>query len=105
MSQFFNVPQMFEYLDRLKTTVDNIVAEKKESLNNLCQSCEKNNIEVEWRPFNFCDEYIENEMSKYKINILFFCKSCYEKLIEAGKLERGEFDLKYWEVEEEKEEN
>jgi hypothetical protein len=96
---------MFEYLNKLKTIVDNLVIEKKEYLNNLCQSCEKNNIEVEWRPYNFCDEYFENEVSKYRINIMFFCKSCYEKLIEINKLEPGQFDLKYWEDEEKKEEN
>ena len=66
----FNNPyEMFSYLEKLKELVDNVVLMRKEKLNNLCECCHEKGIEVEWRPYNFCDEYIEDGEMKYKINI------------------------------------
>jgi hypothetical protein len=101
MSDFYNIPQMIEYMNRLKEFVDNTVLERKEKLNNLCECCNEKEIEVEWRPTNFCDEFFEDGVKKYKININFFCESCYYILLERKEFERGEFTIFYKEKKEE----
>ena len=98
---FNNVVEMFSYIEKLRKTLDKIVLERKEQLNNLCEYCKEKEIEVEWRPFNFCDEYIEDGEMKYKINIKFFCQNCYDKLIEKEKIAPGEFTIFYKEKKEE----
>ena len=101
MSDFYNVPEMFEYIKRLKQMVDNAISEKKEILNNLCECCKEKEIEVEWKATNFCDEFFEDGIKKYKVNVYFFCESCYNILIEKKELEPGEFTLFYKDKKEE----
>ena len=52
-------------------------------------------IEVEWRPDNFCDEYFEDGIKKYKINVNFFCENCYEILLERGEIGISQFSIFY----------
>ena len=101
MSDFYNVQQMFQYIERLRNLLDENVLKRKQQLNNLCECCKEKEIEVEWRPSNFCDEYFENDKKKYKINIKFFCESCYNILVEKKELEPGEFTIFYKEKKEE----
>ena len=98
----FNNPiEMFAYLEKLKELVDNVVLMRKEKLNNLCECCHEKEIEVEWRPYNFCDEYIEDGEMKYKININFFCQVCYDILVEKEEITLGDFTIFYNEKKEE----
>ena len=101
MSDFGNVAEMFNYLNRLKEFVDNTVLMRKEKLNNLCECCGEKEIEVEWRPFDFCDEFYEDDIKKYKININFFCQNCYDILLEREEISPGEFTIFYKEKKEE----
>jgi len=101
MSDFYSIPEMFEYIRRLKEYVDNTILMRKEKLNNLCECCHEKEIEVEWRPTNFCDEFYEDDIKKYKININFFCQNCYDILLEREELEPGEFTIFYKEKKEE----
>ena len=101
MSDFFNIAGMIEYINRLKDFVDNTILMRKEKLNNFCEFCHKKEIEVEWRPTNFCNEYIEEGVMKYKIDIKFFCQNCYDLLVEKEKIVPGEFTIFYKEKKEE----
>ena len=56
---FNNIPEMFAYIENLRKTLDKIILSRKEQLNNFCEFCHKKEIEVEWRPTNFCNEYFE----------------------------------------------
>jgi hypothetical protein len=98
---FYSVSEMFAYIEKLKKTLDKIIFNRKEQLNNLCECCHKKEIEVEWRPVNFCSEYIEEGVMKYKIDIKFFCQNCYDKLTEKEKIVPGEFTIFYKEKKEE----
>jgi len=98
---FNNIPEMFAYIEKLKKTLNKIIFNRKEQLNNLCECCHKKEIEVEWRPVNFCDEYIEEGIMKYKIDIKFFCQNCYDLLVEKEKIVPGEFTIFYKEKKEE----
>ena len=98
---FHNVGEMFSYIEKLRKTLDKIVLERKEQLNNLCEYCKEKEIEVELRPIDFCSEYIEDGIMKYKINIKFFCQNCYDKLTEKEKIVPGEFTIFYKEKKEE----
>jgi hypothetical protein len=101
MSDFFNIAGMIEYINRLKDFVDNTILMRKEKLNNLCECCKEKEIEIEWRPTNFCDEFYEDNVKKYKININFFCESCYNILLEREEIVPGEFTIFYKEKKEE----
>ena len=91
MSDFYNVPQMFAYIEKLKNMVDQTLLERKEKLNNICECCKEKEIEVEWKPTNFCDEFFEDGIKKYKINVNFFCERCYKILVDRKEIEPGEF--------------
>lgn len=95
MSDFYNVQEMFQYLARLKEYVDSEILLQKEKLNNLCECCHEKEIEVEYRPDNFCDEYFEDEIKKYKINVNFFCENCYEILLEREEIGISQFSIFY----------
>jgi hypothetical protein len=101
MSDFFNIAGMIEYINRLKDFVDNTILLRKEKLNNLCECCQEKEIEVEWRPVDFCDEFYEDDVKKYKININFFCESCYNILVEREEIAPGDFTIFYKEKKEE----
>ena len=98
---FNNIPEMFSYIEKLRKTLDEIILSRKEQLNNFCECCHKNEIEVEWRPTNFCNEYFEEGVMKYKIDIKFFCQNCYDLLVEKEKIVPGEFTIFYKEKKEE----
>ena len=72
---FNNIPEMFAYIENLRKTLDKIILSRKEQLNNFCECCHKKEIEVEWRPTNFCNEYFEEGVMKYKIDIKFINNS------------------------------
>jgi len=98
---FNNIPEMFAYIEKLRKTLDKIISSRKEQLNNFCEYCHEKEIEVEWRPTNFCDEYIEDGIMKYKVDIKFFCQNCYDLLVEKEKIVPGEFTIFYKEKKEE----
>jgi hypothetical protein len=98
---FNNIPEMFAYIEKLRKTLDKIISSRKEKLNNFCECCHKKEIEVEWRPTDFCDEYIEDGIMKYKVDIKFFCQNCYDLLVEKEKIVPGEFTIFYKEKKEE----
>jgi hypothetical protein len=98
---FNNIPEMFAYIEKLRKTLDKIISSRKEQLNNFCECCHKKEIEVEWRPTDFCDEYIEDGIMKYKVDIKFFCQNCYDLLVEKEKIVPGEFTIFYKEKKEE----
>ena len=98
---FNNIPEMFLYIEKLRKTLDKIVLDRKEQINNLCECCHEKEIEVEWRPFNFCNDYIEDGIMKYKIDIKFFCQNCYNLLVEKEKIVPGDFTIFYKEKKEE----
>ena len=98
MSQFFNIPQMFDYINKLRETLNITIENKKIELNNKCQACNKNEIEIDYKPDDFCVDFVDDDgLEKTKINIMFFCRSCYEKLIETNQLIETEWSNKYWE--------
>jgi len=98
---FNNIPEMFAYIEKLRKTLDKIISSRKEQLNNFCEYCHEKEIEVEWRPTDFCDEYIEDGIMKYKVDIKFFCQNCYDLLVEKEKIVPGEFTIFYKEKKEE----
>jgi hypothetical protein len=98
---FNNIPEMFAYIEKLRKTLDKIISSRKEQLNNFCEYCHKKEIEVEWRPTDFCNEYIEDGIMKYKVDIKFFCQNCYDLLVEKEKIVPGEFTIFYKEKKEE----
>jgi hypothetical protein len=98
---FYSVSEMFFYIEKLKKTLDKIIIKRKEQLNNLCEFCHEKEIEVEWRPTDFCSDYIEDGIMKYKIDIKFFCQNCYDLLVEKEKIVPGEFTIFYKEKKEE----
>jgi hypothetical protein len=98
---FNNIPEMFAYIEKLRKTLDKIISSRKEQLNNFCEYCHEKEIEVEWRPTDFCNEYIEDGIMKYKVDIKFFCQNCYDLLVEKEKIVPGEFTIFYKEKKEE----
>lgn len=88
---FSNVPEMFAYVDKLRELKDQYNEKRKKDLNNLCEACEKNPIELEYKYFNYADEISTDDGVKLKINNHFFCKSCYKVIIETNQLEKSEW--------------
>jgi hypothetical protein len=71
---FYDVPSMYIYLEKLKETVERTIFQKKELLNYKCEICKENPIEVEYKPNNFTEEFEEDEITKIRVNCMFFCK-------------------------------
>ena len=67
---FNNIPEMFSYIEKLRKTLDEIILSRKEQLNNFCECCHKKEIEVEWRPTNFCNEYLYELTHMYNLTEL-----------------------------------
>ena len=88
---FHDVPSMYAYLEKLKETVDQTVLLRKQSLNNTCEKCKKNDIEIEYKPNNFTEEFEEDGINKIRVNCMFFCKSCYRELLLDDLIDRSEW--------------
>ena len=88
---FNNVPEMFNYVDKLIELKDQYNEHKKKELNNLCEACNKNEIELEYKYKWYADEVKTKTGIKLVIYNHFFCKSCYKKIIETDQLERSEW--------------
>ena len=88
---FHDVPSMYAYLEKLKETVDQTVLLRKQSLNNTCEKCKKNDIEIEYKPNNFTEEFEEDGINKIRVNCMFFCKSCYRELLIDDLIDRSEW--------------
>jgi hypothetical protein len=88
---FYDVPSMYIYLEKLKETVERTIFQKKELLNYNCEICKENPIEVEYKPNNFTEEFEEDEITKIRVNCMFFCKSCYRDLLLDDLIDRSEW--------------
>lgn len=88
---FNNIPEMLNYIEKLKFIVDQKLDERKKNLGDKCECCKINPIEVTYKANNFTEEYLEDDQIIYKINANFFCKSCYKHVIESGQLEKSQF--------------
>lgn len=88
---FHDVPSMYAYLEKLKETVDQTILLRKESLNYKCEKCKDNNIEIEYKPNDFTEEFEEDGINKIKVNCMFFCKSCYIKLLLDDLIDKSEW--------------
>ena len=88
---FNNIPEMIDYIERLKNEVEKQIESKKISLNNKCECCKEKNIEIIYKANNFTEEYIDDNKLIYKINANFFCESCYKHIIKTGQLEKSQF--------------
>lgn len=86
---FNNIPEMIEYLNKLKTEVDKQIENAKIKLNNTCECCKNKPIEVIYKSDNFTEEYIEDNQIKYKLNAHFFCVNCYEHVIKTKQIEKS----------------
>ena len=88
---FNNIPEMYAYLDKLKNIVEEHLNKKKEELNFKCEACNKNSIEVDFKPGNFTEEYYNPQTGKTSlvINCNFFCRSCYKKLLDSGQIDKS----------------
>ena len=88
---FHDVPSMYAYLEKLKETVDQTILIKKESLNYKCEKCKENNIEIEYKPNDFTEEFEEDGINKVRVNCMFFCKSCYRELLLDDLIDKSEW--------------
>lgn len=88
---FYDVPSMYDYLEKLRDTVNQTILLRKESLNNKCEKCKGNDIEIEYKPNNFTEEFEEDGINKVRVNCMFFCKSCYKKLLIDDLIDRSEW--------------
>lgn len=86
---FNNVKEMFEYLDKLKSKVNEQILNRKKELNYLCECCKTEPIEIDYKANNFTEEYIENGNIKYTLNAHYFCKKCYIHVIKTDQLEKS----------------
>jgi len=74
-------------LKDLKSKFDAACKDRKDSLKNLCECCEKEEIKVEHPIFNEpVLDLIEDGVNVMKLNMAFLCDSCFLKLKEQNKL-------------------
>ena len=74
-------------LEKLKKVFDKSCEERKKSLKNLCEACEKNPITID-HPVNgepVIDVMIDG-VEKMQLNMAFLCQECFDKLSAAGKI-------------------
>ncbi len=88
---FHDVPSMYLYLEKLKETVDSTILLRKQALDNKCENCKSERIEVEYKPNNFTEEFEEDGENKIRINCMFFCRACYKKMLLEELIDRSEW--------------
>ena len=88
---FGNVEEMWLYVDKLRKLTEDYREHRKKQLNNICEACNENEIELEYKYNNYADEILTKDGMKLKIYNHFFCKSCYKIIIETKRLPRCEW--------------
>lgn len=74
-------------LEKLKIVFDKSCQERKKSLKNLCEACEKNPITID-HPIKgepVIDVIIDG-VEKMQLNMAFLCQDCFDKLSAADKI-------------------
>lgn len=88
---FRNIPEMFDYIDKLQEIHKKSVEKRKEQLNHKCETCKINPIEVDYK----CDYYSHEEYTENGVKLTifahYFCKSCYVKIINTEQLPRSKW--------------
>lgn len=88
---FRNIPEMWQYIEKLQKAHDEIVALKKEELNYKCEACKKNPIEIDYKSEDYSTEEYTRTGVKLIINSHYFCKQCYKHIINTQQLPKSQW--------------
>lgn len=86
---FNNIPEMVNYLNSLKKSADEQIELKKNKLNNICEACKKNTIEIVYKDDKYVEDFFDEDGHKMRLNVHFFCEKCYKYIIETGQLSKS----------------
>lgn len=95
---FGNVEEMKLYVGKLQDAKYKFIEEKLKSLDNKCEACKNNDVEIEYRYSWYCDEIQTENGVKLTIYNHLFCIPCYKHIMKTKQLEKS-----CWMEEEDKE--